>query len=120
MANRSHDWLRQALRDFEQAKDSRAGDRHEWACFAAQQAAGKAVKALHLANGQEAWGQVVAKLLKQREERIYSAGRSVCRWVIRGSASIDRDSPIRSGMSPSRKWKALYPRRSKPTLTEET
>ncbi len=70
MANRSHDWLKQAFRDFGQAKDSRAGDRHEWACFAAQQAAEKAVKALHLANGQEAWGHVVAKLLKQLPECI--------------------------------------------------
>ncbi len=36
---------------------------HEWACFASQQAAEKAVKALHLKLGQEAWGQVIARLL---------------------------------------------------------
>lgn len=30
---------------------------------AAQQAAERAVKALHLHNGQEAWGHVIAKLL---------------------------------------------------------
>jgi HEPN domain-containing protein len=40
-----------------------AAERHEWACFAAQQAAEKAVKALHLYLGQEAWGHVIAKLL---------------------------------------------------------
>jgi len=39
--------------------------RHEWACFAAQQAAEKTVKALHLHLGQEAWGHVVAKLLRE-------------------------------------------------------
>ena len=39
--------------------------RHEWACFAAQQAAEKAVKALHLHLGQEAWGRVVARLLRE-------------------------------------------------------
>ncbi len=63
MANRANDWLRQAERDLAQARDSQAAQRHEWACFAAQQAAEKAVKALHLALGQEAWGHVVAQLL---------------------------------------------------------
>lgn len=63
MPNRAHDWLAQAERDMEQARSSAAEERHEWACFAAQQAAEKAVKALHLARGQEAWGHVVARLL---------------------------------------------------------
>ena len=65
MPDRSIDWFRQALRDLEQAEDSKAAGRHEWACFAAQQAAEKAVKALHLANGQEAWGHMLAKLLSE-------------------------------------------------------
>ena len=56
MANRSRDWFAQAERDLEQARSSRREERHEWACFAAQQAAEKAVKALHLALGQEAEG----------------------------------------------------------------
>ena len=63
MANRSRDWFRQAERDLEQARDSRDAQRHEWACFAAQQAAEKAVKALHLNRNQEAWGHVIARLL---------------------------------------------------------
>jgi HEPN domain-containing protein len=42
MGNRAHDWLRQALRDLEQAQASRREGRHEWACFAAHQAAEKA------------------------------------------------------------------------------
>lgn len=62
---RSGDWLAQAERDLEQARDSRAAGRHEWACFAAQQGAEKAVKALHLSLGQEAWGHVVARLLAE-------------------------------------------------------
>jgi HEPN domain-containing protein len=37
---------------------------YEWACFAAHQSAEKAVKALHLHIGQEAWGHVVARLLE--------------------------------------------------------
>jgi HEPN domain-containing protein len=65
MPNRSKDWMRQAERDLEQARDSRSAGRHEWACFAAQQAAEKAVKSLHLFLGQEAWGQVVRKLLEE-------------------------------------------------------
>jgi HEPN domain-containing protein len=65
MPDRSLDWLNQAQRDFEQAKDSKLAGRHEWACFAAQQAAEKAVKALHLACGQEAWGHMIAKLLTE-------------------------------------------------------
>lgn len=65
MPNRAQDWLRQALVDIEVAEDSRRSHRHEWACFAAHQAAEKAVKALHLHLGQEAWGHVVARLLSE-------------------------------------------------------
>jgi HEPN domain-containing protein len=63
MANRAMDWLQQAERDLEQAIASQTSDRHEWACFAAHQAAEKAVKALHLFYNQEAWGHVVVRLL---------------------------------------------------------
>ena len=65
MPNRDQDWLRQAERDLDQARDSRGAERHEWACFAAQQAAEKAAKALHLNRGQEAWGHAVARLLQE-------------------------------------------------------
>lgn len=65
MPNRSQDRYRQAERDLDQARSSRAEARHEWACFAAHQSAEKAVKALHLRLGQEAWGHVVARLLEQ-------------------------------------------------------
>ncbi|MBN2450608.1 MAG: HEPN domain-containing protein [Lentisphaeria bacterium] len=70
MANRDRDWLRQASRDLDQAEDSARAERHEWACFAAQQAAEKAVKALHLNHNQEAWGHVVAKLLRELPEDV--------------------------------------------------
>ena len=63
MANRAGDWLNQARHDLAQAEDSRRAGRHEWGCFAAQQAAEKAVQGLHLHLGQEAWGHVVARLL---------------------------------------------------------
>ena len=65
MPNRSGDWFTQARRNLDQATDSAEAQRHEWACFAAQQAAEMAVKALHLRLGQEAWGHVVRRLLEE-------------------------------------------------------
>ncbi|RME51254.1 MAG: HEPN domain-containing protein [Caldilineae bacterium] len=65
MANRARDWLAQAGRDLEQARSSKKEGRHEWACFAAHQSAEKSVKALHLSLGQEAWGHVIARLLRE-------------------------------------------------------
>ncbi|MBN2559525.1 MAG: HEPN domain-containing protein [Phycisphaerae bacterium] len=68
MPNRAQDWLKQAARDLEQPEESRRSERYEWACFASHQAAEKAVKALHLSLGQEAWGHVVARLLSDLPE----------------------------------------------------
>lgn len=65
MPNRAQDWFRQAVRDLEHAELSLKQRQFEWACFAAHQSAEKAVKALHLATGQEAWGHVVRKLLEE-------------------------------------------------------
>ena len=65
MVDRSRDWLAQAERDLDHARAARRDGRHEWACFAAQQSAEKALKALHLSLKQEAWGHVVARLLVQ-------------------------------------------------------
>ncbi|MDE0107986.1 MAG: HEPN domain-containing protein [Bryobacterales bacterium] len=70
MAQRSQDWWLQAQRDMETAAENRANGRHEWACFVSHQAAEKAVKALHLAHGQEAWGHVVARLLSDLPEPV--------------------------------------------------
>ncbi len=68
--NRAHDWLSQAQRDLEQAEDSLRAGRHEWACFASHQAAEKAVKALHLWLGQDAWGHSVARMLEEVASRV--------------------------------------------------
>jgi HEPN domain-containing protein len=64
MARRFLDWLRQAEADLELARHATQAGRHEWACFAAQQSAEKAVKAVHLRLGQEAWGHSVTELLE--------------------------------------------------------
>jgi HEPN domain-containing protein len=65
MVARARDWFAQAERDLEHARVARDHGSHEWACFASQQAAEKAVKALHLHAGQEAWGHVIARLLAE-------------------------------------------------------
>lgn len=64
MTQRWRDWFAQAEHDLEQAVASARDDRHDWACFAAHQAAEKALKALHLTQGREVWGHVVSRLLK--------------------------------------------------------
>jgi len=65
MASRAHDWMKQARRDLSHAEQDLKSGYHEWACFSAQQAAEKAVKAFcQLQNG-DAWGHSVAHILKQ-------------------------------------------------------
>jgi len=73
MTSRARDWFNQAEKDLEQAQDCQQAGRHEWACFVAQQAAEKAVKALHLHLGQEAWGHVIAKLVDELPESVRDA-----------------------------------------------
>ena len=45
MSNRAPDWLRQAQADLEHAQASLEDKDFEWSCFAAQQAAEKAINA---------------------------------------------------------------------------
>ena len=63
MSGRATDWFRQAEADLAHARHALHDGDHEWACFAAQQAAEKAAKAAHAASGQEAWGHVITELL---------------------------------------------------------
>ncbi len=58
------DWFRQALRDLEHARRSAEFGEFEWACFAAQQAAEKAVKALYQSLGIEVWGHSISRMLE--------------------------------------------------------
>ena len=73
----SKDWFSQAVRDLEQAEDSQTAARHEWACFAALQAAEKAVNSLHLSLDQEAWGHLVARLLEELPDSVFPQGELV-------------------------------------------
>lgn len=65
MPSRAQDWFRQAERDLQQARASHEQEWYEWSCFASQQAAEKAIKAVHLRHGQEVWGHMAAKLLHE-------------------------------------------------------
>ena len=70
VVERSKDWLDQAERDIRQAEASLRDGFHEWACFAAQQAAEKAVKALVQSLGGESWGHSVAGLIDMLPEDV--------------------------------------------------
>ena len=70
MVERSQDWLNQARRDLDQAKSSLRSGFFEWACFASQQAAEKAVKALIQSLGGEVWGNSVASLIDAVPESV--------------------------------------------------
>jgi len=70
MAERSRDWMDQAHRDLEHARTSIESGHFEWACFAAQQAAEKAVKAVHERLGGVAWGHSVTELLAGLGEHV--------------------------------------------------
>jgi len=61
--NRYRDWLEQARINLARAERSVDMSDHAWACFAAQQAAEAALRALHLRRGQVAWGHSIIDLL---------------------------------------------------------
>ncbi|TFF85260.1 MAG: HEPN domain-containing protein [Promethearchaeota archaeon] len=63
--NRYKDWLNQSDEDYQAAVDSKNNKHFEWACFQAQQAAEKALKALLLFINFETWGHGLMHLLKE-------------------------------------------------------
>ncbi len=65
MSDRSRDWMRQAGADLRHAENSRPAGDFNWACFAAHQAAEKAVKAAFQRLHADAWGHTVSVLLSQ-------------------------------------------------------
>jgi len=68
MVERAKDWMDQAQGDLEHARHSQEGDFYDWACFSAQQAGEKALKAVFQRMGAEAWGHSVADLLQELAE----------------------------------------------------
>ncbi|MEM1945767.1 MAG: HEPN domain-containing protein [Candidatus Caldarchaeum sp.] len=69
MVERSRDWMDQAEGDLEHAKSDLERGFYDWACFSAQQSAGKAVKAVFQKLGAEAWGYSVYDLLIRLREK---------------------------------------------------
>jgi HEPN domain-containing protein len=61
---RTKDWFRQAEKDLQHAKRSIDVGDFEWACFAAQQAAEKAVKSLYQSIHVDALGHSVSRMLQ--------------------------------------------------------
>jgi HEPN domain-containing protein len=70
MSNRGKDWLRQALKDLKHAKNAKGDADYEWSCFASQQSAEKALKAVYYHLNQEAWGHSIKGLLENLPEEI--------------------------------------------------
>ena len=64
MPERSRDWFRQAEADLDHARLSLAGGDHAWCCFASQQAAEKALKAVYFAHHGDPWGHSVLIMLQ--------------------------------------------------------
>lgn len=62
---RSKDWMDQAEGDLEHAKSDLTREYYNWACFSAQQAAEKAIKAVFQKLGAEAWGHSITDLLSE-------------------------------------------------------
>ena len=82
MPSRELDWLRQAKRDLDHAKQDLKSGYCEWGCFSCQQAAEKAVKGLYQYLHAEAWGHSVKKLL----EALPKANKAAQEIIERGAA----------------------------------
>lgn len=66
--NRWRDWWDQSARDLAHARHAAGDADFEWAAFAAQQAAEKALKALVMAKGGEPWGHLTTGLAEALPE----------------------------------------------------
>lgn len=66
--NRTRDWWVQAQADLRHARYALEGGHYEWACFAAQQAAEKGVKALFEHRGARITGHVLTRMLQALQD----------------------------------------------------
>ena len=82
---RSRDWMDQAEGDLEHARSDMERGFHDWACFSAQQAAEKAVKAVFQGMGAEAWGHSVSDLLMELAKT-----HEVPKSLIDGALELDK------------------------------
>jgi HEPN domain-containing protein len=70
VGNRYLDWFRQAEADLQHARNSLEDGDYEWSCFASHQAAEKALKAVFLKLGMDAWGHTLTALIGNLPEAI--------------------------------------------------
>jgi HEPN domain-containing protein len=70
MSNRFADWFRQAEADLQHARNARESGDYEWSCFAAHQAAEKALKSVFLKMGMDAWGHTLTVLIGNLPETV--------------------------------------------------
>lgn len=82
--NRYGDWVARAERDLERARIDVDTGTFEWACFTLEQAAEKAVTALHLSLGRDGWGHSVTQLL-----RALPVQASAPEALVRGAQTLD-------------------------------
>ena len=89
MANRYADRYRQAEADLRHARHALEDGDFEWSCFAAHQAAEKAIKAIFIKLGMDAWGHTVTALignvpdtLEQPSETLVNYARMLDKYYI--------------------------------------
>lgn len=88
MANRAQDWLNQAKRDLLHAENDLKNEFYEWACFSAQQASEKAVKAVFYKLNADAWGHSITMLFRELarnfpvEESLIKAAKNLDKFYI--------------------------------------
>lgn len=68
--DRSRDWWVQAKADLRHAENSRRDETYEWACFAAHQAAEKALKAVFEKRRQKVWGHTLTFVLQALQDQV--------------------------------------------------
>ena len=102
MAERSRDWFRQAEADLRHARHAAEDEDFEWAAFAAQQAAEKALKGLFQKLHLDAWGHALSLLITslpgtvQVAPKILDAAKRLDKHYIptRYPNGFDRGAPV--------------------------
>lgn len=81
MGNRYIDWFRQAEADLQPARHSMADGDYEWSCFAAHQAAEKALKTVFPKRGLDAWGHTLTVLIGNLPESGWQPSESLINYA---------------------------------------
>lgn len=87
MTNRAPDWLRQAEADLEHAHSAMEDEDFEWSCFASQQGAEKALKALFFHLHGDPWGHSLLSLMQGLPESVRA---SVTEDLLDSARALDK------------------------------